>query len=134
MSDLEEDELVKCQIMYIEPKVDVASLEARIAKICFSNSGKTLRYRGREFTSLNGSGFKANYFDVETGQEYWISGCRKDGNDGLYRTKVFIDEDVREEYWVSIRGMPDRKDQSSFVSIGKHQKSTKQPKNAFKNV
>ena len=59
--------------------------------------------------SLKGQGFKANNFDVETGAEFWISGCKKRGGDRLYGGIIEIDEDVREEYWVSIRGMPDSK-------------------------
>lgn len=122
------------QIMYIEPKPGVASLEARIGKVIPSKSGKTLRYGDQAFASLKGTGFKANYYDVETGEYYWISGCRKDGNDGLYKTKVFVDEDIRQQYWSSIRGMPEREHQASFTSIGKHRKNTKQPKNALKNL
>jgi len=56
---------------------------------------------------LNGSGFKANYFDVETGERFWISGPRKDGQDRLYSDSsalVEIDPDVAEEYWREIRG------------------------------
>ena len=45
-------------------------------------------------------------FDEETGEHYWISGPKKNGEDGLYGYRpVPIDEDVREEYWVKIRGM-----------------------------
>ena len=62
------------------------------------------------FRSLKGGGFKANYFDAETGAEFWISGCRKDGTDRLYgeRVPVEIDDEVREEYWTVIRGQPER--------------------------
>jgi len=42
-----------------------------------------VRYAGRDYRTLRGHGFKANYFDVETGDHYWISGCRKDGADRL---------------------------------------------------
>jgi hypothetical protein len=28
---------------------------------------------------------KANYFEVETGEEYWISGCKEDGSDPSLR-------------------------------------------------
>jgi hypothetical protein len=60
--------------------------------------------------SLKGSGFKSNYYDVETGDEYWISGPRKDGGDRLYGEPipVEIDDDVREEYWTQIRRLPGR--------------------------
>ena len=51
---------------------------------------------------------QANYREVETGEHYWISGCHKDGQDRLYgeRVPVEIDEDVLEEYWTEIRGLP----------------------------
>jgi hypothetical protein len=78
---------------------------ARIGRVTYSKTGCTLYYRGKAFRSLKGSGFKANYYDVETGEHYWISGQRKDGADALYATNVAteIDEKVREEYWTSIR-------------------------------
>jgi len=120
--------------MYIEEKSDIASLEANIGKVCFSKTGKTLKYAGREFQSLKGYGYKANYFDIKTGEDYWISGCRKDGNDGLYRTVVFVDENVRSEYWTDIRGMPERKRQASFISTGKHLPSGKEPKKWRENI
>ena len=55
---------------------------------------------------LEGRGFKANHYDVETGAGFWFSGCRKDGADRRYgeRIPVEIDEDVREEYRGRIRG------------------------------
>lgn len=57
------------------------------------------------FRSLKGSGFKANYYDVATPEQYWISGPRKDGRDRLYDggPPVLIDDDVWEEYWSDIR-------------------------------
>ncbi len=120
--------------MYIEEKAGVASLEANIGKVCFSKTGRTLKYDGKEFQSLKGSGYKANYYDVETGEHYWISRCRKDGNDGLYKTKVYVDEDIREEYWTDIRKMPERKDQKTFISTGKHMPGGKKPKNWRSNT
>lgn len=96
--------------MYIESKATGLTGEARIGRVSFSKTGRTLYYRGRAFQSLRGSGFKANYYDVATGEEYWISGPRKDGADRLYGepVPVEIDEDVREEYWTHIRNEPHR--------------------------
>jgi len=45
---------------------------------------KTIKYNGQEFQSLKGMGYKTNYFDIETGEEYWISGPKKNGEDALY--------------------------------------------------
>jgi hypothetical protein len=101
----------KTRIMFIEDKSRGLSGPARIGRVEYSKSGRTLHYGGREFRSLSGRGFKANYADVKTGEEFWISGLRKDGADRLYgeRKPVYIDADVREEYWVSIRGLPERR-------------------------
>ena len=96
--------------MYIEYKGEDIVGPARIGRVTFSKTGKSLYYRGRRFESLKGSGFKANYFDVETGEHYWISGCKKDGTDALYSTTIEIDEDVREEYWTTIRNKPKLKE------------------------
>ena len=70
--------------MYIEDKSKGLEGPARIGRVTFSKTGKSLRYAGREFQSLKGSGFKANYFDLESGDEFWISGCKKNGQDTLY--------------------------------------------------
>ena len=106
---------MKTRIMYIEDKSGGLSGAARIGRVTFSKSGKSIRYKGKEFQSLKGSGFKSNYFDVETGDEYWISGCRKDGADRLYgeRIPIEIDDDVREEYWTEIRNNPERKNEKT---------------------
>ena len=64
------------------------------------------------FQSPRGRGFKSNSYDVATGEEYWISGPRRDGADRLYRERVAIelDPDARLEYWRDIRAMPERRD------------------------
>lgn len=96
----------KTRIMYVEYKGTGLTGPARIGRVRFSKTGNTLYYQGKAFRSLKGAGFKSNYFDVETGEEYWISGPRRDGADHLYakRDSVEIDDDVREEYWATIRG------------------------------
>lgn len=100
----------RTRIMYIESKADGLTGPARIGRVSFSKRGRTIYYQGRAFQSLGGVGFKSNYYDVETGDEYWISGPKRDGSDRLYgeSTPVEIDDDVREEYWRDIRGLPTR--------------------------
>jgi hypothetical protein len=99
----------KTRIMYIECKAGELTGPARIGRVTLSKTGATLYYKGQQFRSLKGRGFKANYYDVETGDEYWISGPRRDGADALYATNVQaeVDEDVREEYWSEIRKKPE---------------------------
>jgi hypothetical protein len=101
--------------MYIERKAGELTGEARIGRVSFSKSGRTLSYAGKSFQSLKGTGYKANYSDVETGDEYWISGCKRDGGDRLYgeRVPVEIDADVRDEYWTEIRQEPENKNKAT---------------------
>ncbi len=94
--------------MYIEDKSADLDGPARIGRVTFSKSGRSIYYGGRTFQSLGGGGgLKANYFDVETGEEFWISGPKKDGTDRLYSGSPFsveVDPDVANEYWQDIRG------------------------------
>jgi hypothetical protein len=104
----------KSRIMYIENKADGLVGPARIGRVTFSKRGKTLHYKDLSFQTLAGRGFKQNFFCLETLDRYWISGPRKDGEDGLYGYRpVPIDDDVREEYWTVIRGAPDRANQTT---------------------
>lgn len=90
----------RSRIMYIEDKSSGLIGGARIGRVYFSETKKTLYYRGMRFRSLRGSGFKSNFYEIESGNEYWISGPRKDRNDRLYggNQGVSVDDDVREEY------------------------------------
>jgi len=98
---------MKTRVMYIEAKSGGLAGPARIGRVSFSRTGATLYYRGKSFQSLKGDGFKSNYYDVETGERYWISGPKKRGGDQLYATNVAVavDEDVHDEYWSKIRGV-----------------------------
>jgi hypothetical protein len=109
------------EIMYIEMKPGLAG-PARIGRVRFSKTRKTIYDDGKKLQSLKGGGCKANYYNVETGMHYWISKCRKDGADALYPGEVEIDEDIREEYWTEIRKQPENKDKTSFRSPEKYSK------------
>jgi hypothetical protein len=102
---------MKTRIMYIESKANGLCGPARIGRVSFSKTGATIYYRGKAFQSLKGRGFKANYFEVESGEHYWISGPKKNGQDQLYPTStpVEIDEDAQEEYWSQIRRIQTKK-------------------------
>lgn len=98
----------KTRIMYIENKSECLNGPAKIGRVTFSKTGRSLSYDGRTFQSLKGRGYKANYFDIETGEQFWISGPRKDGKDRLYADSalaVEVDADAAEEYWQKIRAI-----------------------------
>ena len=99
--------LARSRIMYVESKAGGLEGPARIGRVYFSKSGKTLYYRDLQFRSLKGHGFKANYFELASGDHYWISGPRKDKDDRLYGGSrgVLIDDDVRIEYQSYLRGI-----------------------------
>jgi hypothetical protein len=118
----------KTRIMYIENKggevKNFGSYEesfpasltgpGRIGRVVFSKTGHSLTYGGHEFSKAKG--FKANYH-CDTGEWYWISGPKKRGGDALYATNTptEIDEDVREEYWTTIRSQPDRRAEAKTI-------------------
>ena len=101
--------------MYIENKSQGLTGEAVIGRVKFSKTKRSIHYKGKTFLKI-GSGYKYNHIDTETGDHYWISGCHKDGNDRLYNgnTVVHIDEDVREEYWRTIREQPEYVNKSFY--------------------
>lgn len=98
---------MRTRIMYIEDKSGGLTGPCRIGRVSFSKTGATLYYGGRSFKSLKGCGYKANYFDEATGEQFWISGPRRDGADGLYgriTQPEDVDADAAEAYWRDIRG------------------------------
>ena len=110
------------RVMWIEHKVGDGLLRpARIGWVKVSDKGKRLDYGNQSFRTLRGNGlFKSNYYDVETGDEYWISGCRINGRDALYTTTVEIDEEALEEYWINIRKQPRNKHIRQMSANGKY--------------
>lgn len=116
----------KTRIMYIE-RGGGLSFPGRIGRVRFSKTGRTVYYGERRLRSLNGRGYKTTHFDEETGEEYWVSGPRRDGNDPLYPGVVEIDKDAREEYWLQIREAPDQVHLTSFRCPGKYSRRKPRP-------
>lgn len=95
---------METRIMYIEHKGDEIYGPGRIGRVKLSNSGQTLYYQDKIFKTLKGKGSKANYVELDSEDWYWISGCKKNGEDALFSSgKIEIDDDVRKEYWTEIR-------------------------------
>ncbi len=105
---------IKRRIMYIELKKEKNSGHGRIGWVEMSKTGRSYHYQGKTFKKIRG-GFKHNCFDTETGEQYWISGPKKDGSDTLYgKGIVKIDDDAREEYWITIRNLPKKVTQQEY--------------------
>ncbi len=63
-------------LMYVELKTGFADNgPAWIGYVKQSKSGKTIYFNDHAFQ--RGNGISGNYYDVETGEEYWISGVKK---------------------------------------------------------
>ena len=101
------------RIMYIEFKGPGIVGPGRIARVRFNRTKRTIFYKDQIFRRIVGGGFKANYIEESSGDPYWISGPKANGDDRMYgsQTPVPIDDDIREEYWLKIRMLPDRIDQ-----------------------
>ena len=69
-------------LRYVELKSGYADNgPAWIARVRLSRSGRAL-YFGRKLLKRGRGGLVAgNYFDSESGDEYWVSGVKKDGHD-----------------------------------------------------
>jgi len=116
----------KTRIMYIEQKTGDNAGEARIGRVSFSRTGRTLYYRDKAFMSVGGKGIYGNYFGYDRVSfdkavhakmempgplcgflgEFWISGPKRNGQDRHSCepcAAVIIDEDVADEYWKDIR-------------------------------
>ena len=98
---------MKSRIMYMEYKGDGLNGSARIGRVDFSKTGRTIHCQGKSFQKV--TGYKYNHRDVKTGELYWISGPKKNGCDRLYggSLPIEINEDAREEYWREIRQQPE---------------------------
>ena len=89
------------KLKYIELKTGFSDNgPAWIGKVEFSKSRQTIYFNGLAFQSLKGKGISANYFELESGDEYWISGVKKDGSDRHWAGsgKIFIDKKVLKDY------------------------------------
>jgi hypothetical protein len=89
------------RLMYIENKYgDTDGAGARIGWVTFSKTGQTVYYRGKSLSKMKGRGVRGNFFDQDTGDEYWVSGVKKRGSNVHWAEKisVVIDPDALDAY------------------------------------
>ena len=111
---------MQSRIMYIECKGPGIAGHARIGRVTFTRFSRTVNYRGKTYQPHADRGKKANYYESEMGIWYWITSCRKNGLDTLDPQLVEIDEDVQQEYWLTVRNLPESVGALSFQSPGTH--------------
>jgi hypothetical protein len=98
--------------MKIKPEIKFVELKsgysddgpAWIGLVSYSKSGSTLYFNGKALQSLKGTGIGANYFDIESDDEYWVSGVKKDLQDrhrcggGI----ISVEKRVKDEYMKTV--------------------------------
>ena len=91
---------MKPKIMYVENKSEGHSGEAWIGFAEFSKSGQTVYFDNKALKKLKTPGISGNHFNIETGEEYWVSGVKKNGEDRHWAGggKVMLDKYCVEEY------------------------------------
>ncbi len=92
---------MKPELKYIELKSEFGDNgPAWIGIAEFSKSGRTVYFNGKALKNSNAQGIAGNYFDIENGDEYWVSGIKKNGTDRHWAGggKVMIDKNVVELY------------------------------------
>lgn len=88
-------------IRYIELKTGFSNDgPAWIGKVEFSKTGQTVYFNGRSLKRLKSGGISGNHYDLETDDEYWISGVKKNGRDRHWTGtgKIMIDRSIVQEY------------------------------------
>jgi hypothetical protein len=68
-------------LKYIELKTgSTDNGPAWIGRVKVSKSGRTVYFNGRALKQ-GGTGAGGNFHDLQTGESYWVSGVKRDGND-----------------------------------------------------
>lgn len=86
--------------MYIENKSFGHHGPAWIGFVEFSKSGQTVYFNGKALKKLKNTGISGNHFDIETGEEYWVSGVKKNGQNRHWCEggKIMIDKNSIDDY------------------------------------
>ena len=92
---------MKSEIKYIELKSGYSDNgPAWIGRVEFSKTGQTVYFNGKSLKKLKSGGISGNHYDIESNDEYWISGVKKNGQDRHWAGagKVMIDRTIIQEY------------------------------------
>ena len=78
---------------------------AWIGNVEFSKSGKSLYFNGKCLKSSGGQGIEGNFYDLESGDEYWVSGVKQRGRNRHFsgKGKIQIDRKVVKLYLQHIK-------------------------------
>lgn len=88
---------MKKELLYVELKQGHSG-PAWIGYGQFSKSGNTVYFDGKVLKK--GKGIVSNHYDIDTHEDYWISGVKKNGTDRHWAGsgKVFLDKTAVDDY------------------------------------
>ena len=92
---------MRIEIKYIELKSGFSGNgPAWIGLVSFSKSGKTIYFDGKAFQRMGSARIQGNFMDIESGNEYWISGVKKDMSDRhkFGGGKILVEKRILSEY------------------------------------
>lgn len=96
------------RIMFVQLKSghDIDRGPAWISLVPLNRTWKTATWHGKTLRRWPGM-FDANFYDVETDEEYWISGPHRNKQDTRYSSvRPIIDDDACEAYEAFLGGDP----------------------------
>lgn len=94
------------RVMFVQLKTGHSTDQgpAWISRVRFTKSWQTAYWHGRTLRRRTGL-FDANFTDVESQEEYWLSGPHRDRADTRYSAvRPAVDDDVRDLYEAFLRG------------------------------
>jgi hypothetical protein len=102
---------MKTELIYVELKSGYSDNgPAWIGYSSYSKSGATIYFNGLAFKSSKGQGIGANYYETTTGNEYWISGVKKNRQDRHWAGSgmILIDKPAIDKYLeiVGLKSLP----------------------------
>ncbi|TNE54321.1 MAG: hypothetical protein EP338_07865 [Bacteroidetes bacterium] len=92
---------MKPELKYIELKTGFGDNDpAWIGMAEFSKSGRTVYFNGKALKNSNAKGIAGNYYDIENGDENWVSGIKENGTDRHWTGggKIMIDRNIVDLY------------------------------------
>ncbi|WP_410586816.1 hypothetical protein [Amycolatopsis sp. lyj-23] len=96
------------RIMYLQLKTghDTDRGPSWIAWVRFTRTWRTAYVHGRTLRRWPGL-YDANFVDVETGEEFWLSGPKRDRTDGRYgNAQPVVEGDAAARYAAFLAGGP----------------------------
>ncbi|WP_410565985.1 hypothetical protein [Amycolatopsis sp. cmx-4-61] len=96
------------RIMYLQLKTgyDTDRGPSWIAWVRFTKTWRTAYVHGRTLRRWPGR-YDANFVDVETGEEFWLSGPKRDRSDGRYsNARPVVERDAATPYAAFLAGGP----------------------------